>query len=275
MRDIVTLSGQPVSRLGLAASADTDERCVEAAFEGGVTYFFFYNLSFASMIAGLRPLLQRHREEVVVACGSEEREPGALRRDLDRIRKSLGVDALDLFHAEYVSPADESEEVFGPDGALAEIRRWKDAGLIRYAAASVHSRTLAVDLIERGRIELLMTRYNMAHRGAEEKVFPAALKAGVPVTAFTCTRWGSLLKRPAAWNPDRPVPAAADCYRFALRHPAVRIALTAPGTVKRLHENLSVLRDGPAIPPEQYRVWEEYGRRVYGDGKGAFETRWP
>ncbi|OGG56408.1 MAG: oxidoreductase [Candidatus Handelsmanbacteria bacterium RIFCSPLOWO2_12_FULL_64_10] len=274
MRDIVTLSGKPVSRLGLAASADMDERCVQAAFEGGVTYFFFYNLSFAPMIAGLRPLLQKRREEVFVACGSEEREPGALRRDLDRIRKSLGVDLLDAFHAEYVSPADESEEVFGPDGALAEVRRWRDAGLVRCVAASVHSRTLAVDLIESGRIELLMTRYNMAHRGAEEKAFPAALKAGIPVVSFTCTRWGSLLKRPAAWG-DRPVPTAADCYRFVLRHPAVRVALTAPGTVKRLSDNLSVLRDGSAIPPEQYRIWEEYGRRVYGDGKGAFETRWP
>lgn len=275
MRDILTLSGNPVSPLGLAASADMDERCVQAAFEGGVTYFFFYNLSFASMIAGLRPLLRRRREEVFVACGSEERGPKALRRDLDRIRKALGVDLLDAFHAEYVSPADTPEKVFGPDGTLAEIQRWRDAGLVRCVAASVHNRTLAVDLIERGRIEILMTRYNMAHRGAEEKVFPAALKAGVPVVSFTCTRWGSLLRRPTGWSPDRPVPTAADCYRFVLRHPAVRVALTAPGTVKRLYENLSVLRDGPGLSPEKYRVWEDYGRLVYGDGKGAFETRWP
>lgn len=275
MNDIVTLSGEPVSRLGLAAGADTDERCVQAAFDGGVTYFFFYNASFTAMLKGLRPLLRRHREEVVVACGSEEREPGALRRDLDRIRKALDVDALDAFHAEYVSPADTPEEVFGPDGALAEIQRWRDAGRIRYAAASVHSRKLGVDLLESGRVELLMTRYNMAHRGAEEKVFPAALKAGVPVTAFTCTRWGSLLKRPAGWDPGRPVPTAADCYRFVLRHPAVRIALTAPATVRRLYDNLSLLRDGPGLSPKQFRAWEEYGRLVYGDGKGAFETRWP
>ncbi len=173
MQDILTLSGRPVSRLGLAAGSDMDERCVQAAFEGGVTYFFFYNTSFTAMLNGLRSLLQRHRE------------------------------------------------------------------------------------------------------GAEEKVFPAALKAGVPVTAFTCTRWGSLLKRPPAWDPGRPVPAAADCYRFVLRHPAVRIALTAPATVRQLYDNLSVLRDGPDLSPEQYRAWEEYGRLVHGDGKGAFETRWP
>ncbi len=157
--------------------------------------------------------------------------------------------------------------------ALAEIGRWKAAGHIRYAAASVHSRTLGVDLLHQGSLDLLMTRYNMAHRGAEEKVLPAALKAGVPVTAFTCTRWGSLLKRPSGW--DRPVPSAADCYRFTLRHPAVRIALTAPGTVKRLYENLAVLRDGPDISAEQFKAWEDYGRLVYGDGKSSFETRWP
>jgi aryl-alcohol dehydrogenase-like predicted oxidoreductase len=275
MREIVTLSGRPVNPLGLAASPDMDERCVETAFEAGVNYFFFYSDSFTAMLDGLRPLLKRHREEVVVACGSEEREPKALRRDLDRIRKRLDVDVLDVFHAEYVCPADDAEEVFGPDGALAEIERWRHAGLIRCAAASVHSRTLAVDLLKSGRIELLMTRYNMAHRGAEEKVFPAALKADIPVAAFTCTRWGSLLKRPSAWGADRPVPTAADCYRFALRHPAVRIALTAAGTVRRLYDNLSVLRDGPDIPLERFRAWEDYGRLVYGDGKHSFETRWP
>ncbi len=273
MSDIRTLSGHPVSRLGLAAGADTEQRCVEAAFEGGINYFFFYNESFTSMLHGLRPLLRRHRERVIVACGSEERDPAALRRTRDRLRKFLDVDALDVFHAEYVSPADEAEAVFGPDGALAEIGRWKADGHIRHVAASVHSRTLGVDLVQKGGLDLLMTRYNMAHRGAEEKVLPAALKTGVPVTAFTCTRWGSLLKRPSGWN--RLAPTAADCYRFALRHPAIRIALTAPETVRQLYENLSVLRDGPDMSAEQFKTWEDYGRLIYGDGKSSFETRWP
>ncbi len=39
-----------------------------------------------------------------------------------------------------------------------------------------------------------MHRYNMAHRGAEDRVLPAAVAFEIPVIAFTCTRWGSLLE---------------------------------------------------------------------------------
>ena len=83
-------------------------------------------------------------------------------------------------------------------------------------------------LVESGRVDVLMQRYNMAHRGVEEVVLPAAQAAGVPVVAFTCTRWGSLLEGHRDWS--GPLPSAADCYAFALRNPAVGVALTAPAT---------------------------------------------
>ena len=274
MRDVVTQSGRKASRIGLAASPDLDSRCVEIGFASDINYFFFYNSTFSNFMDGLRPLLKRNREDVIVGCGSEARDQKSLRRDLDRIRKRLDVDILDIFHVDYVSPGDDEDTLFGETGAISEIERWRDSGLVRYVAASVHSRSLAVALVQSGRVELLMTRYNMAHRGAEEKVLPAAEEAGIPVTAFTCTRWGTLLEGHPGWGVDRPVPKAADCYRFVLQHPAVRIALTNPGIPKRLYENLSVLREGD-ISPEQFRLWEEYGRLVYGDGKHSFETRWP
>lgn len=69
------------------------------------------------------------------------------------------------------------------------------------------------------------------------------------------------------------MPQAADCYRYALWHPAIRLALTAPQTLIELKENLSVLQT-PQLSSQQEAMWQEYGALVYGNGQHAFETEW-
>ena len=181
-----------------------------------------------------------------------------------------GGQDVDVFFAEYISPSDDMAQVFG---ALEEIWAWKEAGKVRYVGATCHNRELALKLIESGRVEILMHRYNMAHRGAEEQVLPAAESAGIPVVSFTNTRWGSLLKGHSDWQGDPP--KAADCYRYVLQQQAVKLALTAPGTVRELKENLDVVIHPSEMSPKEVCYWEAYGKLVYGQGTDAFETRWP
>ncbi len=266
---IQTLRGQPISILGLAGNSDMEPSCASVAHQAGINYFFFYNLSFTSLLEGLKPILAAGREELAIATGSGDRDPGKLRQYLDRVRRYLDTDVVDVFFAEYVSPADDMAKV---RVALDELHAWKASGLVRYVGATAHSRTLALELIEGGQCEILMHRYNMAHRRAEEKVFPAALRAGIPVVAFTCTRWGSLLKGHPDWQAK--VPQASDCYRFALSHSAIGLALTAPKTKAQLKKNLSVLH-ASKLTAEEERRWQAYGALVYGNGQDSFETTWP
>lgn len=265
---IVTLKGQPASILGLAGNQSMELPCVRAAFEAGVNYFFFYNLAFDNPLDGLKPLLTAKREELVVATGSENRDRRELSQYLEKVRRHLNTDVVDVFFAEYISPNDDLGQV---RSVLDELHTWKEKGLIRYVGATVHNRSIALELISGGACEVLMHRYNMAHRKAEEQVLPAALQAGIPVIAFTCTRWGSLLKGHPDWQQE--VPSSADCYRYALRHPAVRLALTAPQTLTQLEENLRVLQ-APEPSPHEVALWQEYGSLVYGNGQDAFETEW-
>lgn len=163
--------------------------------------------------------------------------------------------------------------MLGSKGVIEQMWQWKAEGKIRYVAVTTHNRPLAMKLINSGRVEVLMHRYNMAHRGSEEQVLPAAQAVGIPVVSFTNTRWGSLLKGHPEW--DGAIPTAADCYRFVLNHPAVRIALTAPTTVAQLKDNLTVLQDGGAPSADALARWEAYGKLIYGKGTDAFETQWP
>ena len=263
-----------------------DASCVALAFEAGVNYFFFYDLSHDNLLSGLKPLAATDREQVLIATGSEQRDLSTLRQYLDRVRQCLNVDVVDVFFVEYVTP---SEDVAQTWAVLDELWAWKERGLIRYVGATTHNRAIAkrcceaqiaLELLRRDcpkgkpeghRIEVLMHRYNMAHRKAEEQVFPMAQQAGIPVIAFTCTRWGQLLQGHPNWQGE--IPTAADCYRYVLHQKAVHLALTAPKTKAQLKENLSVLH-APELTPEAIAKWQDYGALVYGDGQDAFETQW-
>lgn len=271
--EMKTLAGDPVRPLGLAGAPESQSGFASIAYGAGVNFFFFYGLNVDGMVDGVSRLLRRRRDDVFVATGTESRDPSRMREVLDAVLGALDVDAVDLFFAEYVSPADDLDDVLGEGGAVDEIWKWKDEGKVRYVGATAHSRPLSLTLIESGRIQVLMHRYNMAHRKSEEEVLPAAIGAGIPVVAFTCTRWGSLLEGHAGWPGQ--VPSAADCYRFVLRHPAVALALTAPATENQLRRNLTVLSDAGEPAPEEMSSWKAYGDLVYGEGGDAFETRWP
>ncbi|WP_392476843.1 aldo/keto reductase [Nostoc sp. C110] len=266
--ELSTLQGQPASILGLAGQQSIDAATVLLAFEAGINYFFFYNLESENFLGGLKSLLLTNREQVLVATGSENRDIQSLRLYLDSVRYRLDVEQVDVFFIEYVSPGDDMAQV---QALLDELYSWKDKGLVRYVGVTIHNRAIALEMIERHQCDVLMHRYNMAHRQAEQNVLPAAQKASIPVVAFTCTRWGTLLKGHHNWHGK--LPTAADCYRYTLNHPGVRLALTAPKTRQQLEENLAVLQ-APQIEAEEVAKWHSYGNLIYGNGQDAFDTQW-
>ncbi|BAY07472.1 aldo/keto reductase [Calothrix sp. NIES-2098] len=266
--ELVTQQGRKASILGLAAQPQLDVSSISIAFAAGINYFFFYSLEYENFLNGLKPLLATNREQILVATGSENRDINALRRYLDSVRHRLDVDSVDVFFVEYVFPGDDSKQV---QAVLEELRSQQENGLIRYVGVTTHNRPIALDTIERNKCDVLMHRYNMAHRKAEADVLPSSHKTGIPVVAFTCTRWGSLLTKHPNW--ELQPPTAADCYRYVLSHPAVTLALTAPKTKQQLEENLSVLQT-PPLSPEEVAKWQEYGDLVYGTGQDAFDTQW-
>lgn len=269
---LTTISGAPLSRLALGAREDGYPQGVARALRGGVSFFFLYNLGRGRWAAALRDVLRTRRDDIAVGLGSGSRRPSGLRTMLARYLDALGSDVIDVFFAEYIHPGEDLDAVFGDDGALAELARWKEQGTIRHVGATAHDRALSRRLAEDPRVDVLMQRYNMAHRKAADEVFPACVEHDTRVIAFTATRWGSLLRGHPDW--DEAPPSALDCYRFAAAHPAVDIVLAAPQSDAELDENLALLA-APAMSAAEIERWSRYGDLVYGDGTGSFETSWP
>src|SRR5439155_24779360 len=144
------------------------------------------------------------------------------------------LDALTFYYVE--EPA-EWQQITGPGGALEYCRRAKEEGRVRLLGLTSHQRPLAAEWSRSGLLDLLMIRYNAAHRGAERDVFPVTDALGFPVVVYTCLRWGALLQPMPDDPPGFAVPPAPAWYRFALRSPSVAVALMAPANRAELEED--------------------------------------
>jgi predicted aldo/keto reductase-like oxidoreductase len=254
--------------LGLATRGNghLDRDAVMAAIDRGVNYLNWCGHDDA-LRACIRQLGPRRRQ-VAVAVQLEARSAIDARRELDRVLGELQTDYLDVVTYYYVEHADEWDEITAHGGAAEVLQTARADGRVRLIGLTSHQRPLAARLAadasqqQPARLDLLMVRYNAAHRGAEREVFPTTTALQMPVVAFTCLRWGALLQRTPSDPPGFVVPRAPDWYRFVLANPAVAVALSAPDNSAELSEDLTLLdRDCP-LDPAHYQTLQSHGDRV-------------
>jgi predicted aldo/keto reductase-like oxidoreductase len=257
---------EPVCRLGLATRGDghlTGDD-IHRALDRGINFLNWCGQpdALSGVIAGLGG----RRREVVVCVQFEARTGGEARSELGQILDVLKTDYVDVLTFYYVEEAGEWEQIIGPGGALEFCRHAQEAGQVRMIGLTTHQRPLAADVARSGLLDMMMIRYNAAHRGAEKEVFPVTSAVGMPVVVYTCLRWGALLQA----TPDDPagfvVPGAGAWYRFALQNPATTVALMAPDNTAELAEGLAVLEAKGPLTAEEYAVLAEHGRRVRKHG---------
>ncbi len=255
-----------VCRLGLATRGGSRIRPedVHWAVEQGINY-----LNWCGKPDGLSRAvteLGRERGRVVVAVQFHARTAEAARREWDRLCGELKTDYLDVLTFYYVESEDKWREITGPGGAYEFLAEQKNAGRLRMIGLTSHQRKLAAGWARTGLLDLLMIRYNAAHRGAEQDVFPVARELGLPVVVFTCLRWKALLEPTPEDPPEARPPRPADCYRFCLSHPDVAVALAAVNSRAELEHDLELLRDWRASTAEEMAAIRAHGDRVRRHG---------
>lgn len=251
-----------VCRLGLATRGGSHLRPadVEHALARGVNYLNWCGrpdgLSLA--LAGLGAA----RKQVVVAVQFQARDRAEAAREFDWILRELASDYLDVATLYYVESEREWRQLSARGGVLEYLEEQKRLGRLRLIGLTSHQRKLAASWARSGRLDLLMIRYNAAHRGAEEDVFPVVSDLGIPVVTYTALRWKALLRATPEDPPGFQPPPAAEWYRFCLAHPAVSVTLAAPSNRRELDEVLALLDDWRAPRPEERQVLLAHGDRV-------------
>lgn len=245
-------------RLGLSASYWPGKKTIHRAIDAGINYFFAYGFDH-QMIAALRDAFKRERERCVLATGAYNLLLGHpnLRRTLEKRLRQFRTDYIDLFLFLGVT-----KEKHFPQSVREEMIRLREEGKVRAIGISTHDRQLAGRLAATGALDTLMIRYNAAHRGAEQEIFPHLSAHDPGLVSYTATRWTYLLRRPRNWPKDGAVPTAGQCYRFVLSDPHVDVCMTAPSNLKQFEENLAALTAGP-LDDDEMKFMREFGDAVH------------
>jgi aryl-alcohol dehydrogenase-like predicted oxidoreductase len=251
-------TGLKVHRLGLSATYRPGKKTIYRALDEGINYFFHFGID-TQMIRVLRDILRRHRDKYVVATGAYNLILGHpnLRRTLEKRLRKLGTDYIDVFLFLGVMKEKEFTE-----HVRDEFRRFREEGKVRAIGLSTHNRKLAGKLAADGTVDVMMIRYNAAHRGAEEEIFPYLQPHNPGVISFTATRWRYLLRKPRGWPDNQRVPDAGMCYRFVLSNPHVHICMMAPSNTKQLKHNLDAIKKG-LLDNEEMEFMRKFGDAVH------------
>lgn len=267
-------TGLTVSPLGLAASSfgpnglpsrgrlPADD--VERAFhEHGVNAFFVSPIM-RELVEGVQRLIRAGlRDRIVLISGGGIPTGWGVRRACEKLLRRLGTEHLDVWLLGWVRAR---WHVTGRTWPTME--RLKQQGKTRTIGFSCHDRALALALGRELAPDVMMLRYNAAHRGVESEVF-ARLDADRPaIISYTATRWGMLL-RPLPPEHGFAAPMTApECYRFAQAHPCVDMTLFAPATLAELREDVAGVLQGPLPPPRLEQVLR-FGDAVHATARGG------
>ena len=262
-KTILGKTGLQVSRLGIASSFGAPTEAYEEAFERGCNYFT-WGTFIKGTSAKLAPAIKNicangKRQDLVLAVLSYAHQARLTEYFIRRHLKALGLNYIDVLILGYFNKRPSQRLI---DGAL----KMKEKGMIRFLGLTSHKRSVFAELAKENIFDLLHVRYNAAHRGAEQDVFPHIKGEDKPgIVTFTATRWGKLLnakKMPAGVNP----PTAVDCYRFVLSHKSVDVCMMGAKTLDQMRENLQVLNREP-MSAEELKRMQTIGDFIYSGKK--------
>ena len=262
LRTTLGRTGFRVCRLGLSASYRPGRRAILNALDRGVNYLFAYGFD-TQMMATLGEVFRTRRHDLIIATGGYNWVlwHSNLRKTLERRLRQLGTDYLDVFLFMGVMKPEHF-----PDAVVEEMVRFREEGKVRAIGISTHDRQFAGAQAAKGILDVLMIRYNAAHRGAEADIFPHLATHDPGLVSYTATRWSFLLRKTKGWPADRPVPTPGHAYRFVLSNPHVDVVLTAPANQRQLEENLHTLEAGP-LDSTEMAFMLEFGDAVYHNRK--------
>ncbi|MFO0560455.1 MAG: aldo/keto reductase [Polyangiales bacterium] len=214
---------------------------------------FFWEPRYHSLTRFVRSAPKKH--ELHVLAGTYHADENSIVADVERTLKRLKIERLGVFLLYWArSHARLDERTFSV------LERLKRDGKIAAHGFSTHLRAVGIRALDEHPWDVVMSRFNAAHTGAERALWPAVARSGAAGIAFTALCYARLLV-PVRGSDTAP-PSAADCYRFALSNSAVNLVLAAPSIPSDATAALEAM-ENPALEPDTERAIRAHGAAVY------------
>lgn len=241
-----------VSPIAFSGAQNPSESVFIQGRERGINAFF-WEPRYHSLTRFIRRAPKKH--DLHVITGTYHADAASIIADVDRALRRLGLERLGSFLLFWARSSTRLD-----DQAFDTLERLQRAGKIATHGFSTHLRDVATRALDEHPWDVVMTRYNAAHTGAERALWPAVERAGAAGIAFTALCYGRLLA-PVPGSHTTP-PTAADCYRFALANPAVDLVLAAPALSTDARAAFEAI-ERPALDPAAESALRAHGAAVY------------
>lgn len=121
---------------------------VHEAIDSGINYFDVAP-TYMDAEDKLGPALEGKRNNIFLACKTENRTKAGAEELLKQSLKKLRTDHFDLYQLHAMSTMEEVEKVFSADGAMETFLKAKRDGIIKHIGFSAHSEEVALALMDR------------------------------------------------------------------------------------------------------------------------------
>jgi hypothetical protein len=169
----VGFGGIPIQRVSEGQAI----RAIHQALDLGVN-FIDTAAGYSDSQSKIGKAITGRREGLVLASKSGQRTRAGILRDIERARREMAVDVIDLYQLHGVSPQ-SWPEVSKPAGALEGLLEALDRGHITHIGFSSHSLDLAMKLVERPQFETVQFPFNLVTAEPAESLIPKAGRLGV------------------------------------------------------------------------------------------------
>jgi len=265
-RRILGRTGEKVSIIGLGGIVVMDEtqesanRIVRTSFEQGVNYFDVAP-SYGNAEEILGEALKPFREQVFLACKTQERSRRGAEEELDLSLQRLQTDHIDLYQFHGLTEIRDVNQALGRRGAIEAVIRAKEEGKIRYIGFSAHSSEAALLAMERFDFDTILFPVNyvcffkanfgpdVIQRAQDKKMGILGLKA------LARQPWPSEeMKKhwPKCWY--QPVLDPEEAYlalRFSLTQPVT--AVIPPGDIRLFRQALEMAHSHAPLNDKEER----------------------
>ena len=165
----VGFGGIPIMRVSEAQA----ERAIHAALDLGVN-FIDTAAGYGDSQKKIGLAIRGRRDGLVLATKSGEKTKDAVAADIERSRREMGVDVVDLFQFHGISGRAAWTEMSAPGGGLEAVLEARDKGHVAHIGFSSHSLDGAMDLLDDSVFETIQFPFNLVTREPDEALIPKA-----------------------------------------------------------------------------------------------------